>query len=72
VICILSRNFLIADFRLSLCLIVDFNYILRILHRVNMGDVTDVSDLHAVSVFSVSVYGVNFCVFCKARGGGGV
>jgi hypothetical protein len=46
----------IADFRLLRWLIVDVNSVLRLLHRVVLGDVADVSDAHAVSTFRVEVF----------------
>jgi hypothetical protein len=43
------------DFRLPRWLITDVNSVLGLLHRVLVGDVVDVSEVHAASIFRVKV-----------------
>jgi hypothetical protein len=38
-------------FRLSLWLIIDVYYVLRLLHRVVVDNVADISEVHAASIF---------------------
>jgi hypothetical protein len=42
-----------ANFRLLLLLIIEVNSILGLLHRVDVGDVSDVSEVHAASTLRV-------------------
>jgi hypothetical protein len=50
---VLSLYITITDFRLSQRLIIDVNSVLGLLHRVDVGDITDVSKVHAASIISV-------------------
>jgi hypothetical protein len=63
----------ITDFKLSWQLIVDINWVLGILHCVDMGDVTEVSEVRAVSIFSMEVCQLVSCcahtAFCFKRKG---
>jgi hypothetical protein len=46
----------ISDFRLLQWLITDVNSVLWLLHRVDVGNVADISEVHAASIFRIEVW----------------
>jgi hypothetical protein len=46
----------ITDFWLSQCLIIDTNSVLWLLQRVDVGNVADISEVHAASIFRTEVW----------------
>jgi hypothetical protein len=50
-----KSKIVITDFRLSWQLIGDVNCVLGLLHRVVMGDVAEVSEVRAASIFRIAV-----------------
>jgi hypothetical protein len=69
IIIIISIQFIIAaDFRLSRWLIIDVNYVLGLLHSMIVGDVPDLSEVHAASIFKVEVCRfMSSCVYTVFR-----
>jgi hypothetical protein len=55
------KHLSVTDFRLSLWLLIEVNSVLGLLHRVVVGDVVDVSEVHAGSIFIVEVCRLMSC-----------
>lgn len=54
----------ITDFRLSRLFIIHVNYVLRLLHRVVLSDIPDVSDVHVSSIIWVGVCSLtSVCIY---------
>jgi uncharacterized Tic20 family protein len=53
-----------TDLKLALWLIVDVNFVFVLLHHVVLGDVADVSEINAISIFRIRICRlVSLCVY---------